>query len=72
MEQISYNITTLKAVLDQVEESKQLEFLKYIGTGEATQPFLDFINQNENLQNAVNIIFEAQLRACEVLKKKSK
>ena len=71
MEQITYNITPLKAVLDQVEESKQLEFLKYIGTGEATQPFLDFINQNESLQNAVNIILEAKLRAYEALTRKA-
>ncbi|MBI4141645.1 hypothetical protein HY484_01830 [Candidatus Woesearchaeota archaeon] len=50
-----------------VDTQYQDEFLKFVGTGEASEAFLKYLETNVDAQKAVDIVFETQAKAFEDL-----
>jgi len=59
----------LQEILWLVEKKWQLDFLKFVETGEASEGFLDYLDSNSDAQRAVGLVMTAQARALEYIGK---
>src|SRR5579864_711425 len=57
----------LEDLLKNIAPQWQKEFLRFVETGEASDPFLEYLNEDKGGQAAVEMAFDAQVKAFEGL-----
>lgn len=51
--------------IDLVEPAYKEDFQKFVETGEASEEFLDYLEKDQQAQEAVDIVFDRQAKAFE-------